>query len=124
MFLPGKRLRLLLPMVLCFNVLFSQEISPYSRFALGDAVSSSFAASKGMGRLTAGYRDPLHINFNNPASYSNLALTTLETGFKFSTKKIRLPMDKQSRLTEPGMGFSIIWLLGSPLAARRGSALV
>lgn len=88
MLLSDKRWRLLLLLLLSSNFIFSQEVSPYSRFGLGKVVTPAFAASKGMGRLASAYRDPLNINFSNPASYSNLALTTLEAGFNFSAKKI------------------------------------
>lgn len=118
MFHSGKRLQLLLPMIILSCALFSQEYSPYSRFALGEPVSSSFSAPKGMGRLAAGYRDPLHINFNNPASYSNLALTTLETGFKFSTKNIT---DGQTGASyRAGDGFFDHLALGFPAGPKAG----
>jgi hypothetical protein len=62
-----------------FTVLFSlavfsgmaQDNSPYSRFGLGDIVPNTNITLRGMGGISAGYRDSRAINFNNPASYSS-----------------------------------------------------
>lgn len=58
----------------------AQEVSPYSRYGMGDLQSSNFAASRSMGGLSAAFRDGYNINFANPASYSNLGFVTFETG--------------------------------------------
>jgi len=118
MLLSGKRWQWMLPLLFFSNVLLSQEVAPYSRFGLGEPVSPVFAASKGMGRLGAGYRDPLNINFLNPASYSNLAFTTLENGFVFTTKKIKDGQTQQSYRT--GDGFLDYLALGFPASTRAG----
>lgn len=67
----------------------AQEISPYSQYGLGNFRGSGFTAQTSMGRITAAFRDPVHINFNNPASYSELQLTTLEGGAMFSSKTFK-----------------------------------
>jgi hypothetical protein len=64
----------------------AQEISPYSKYGLGDLRGAGFTAQSSMGRITSAYRDPVHINFANPASYSALQLTTLEGGMGVSSK--------------------------------------
>jgi hypothetical protein len=72
---------------LCF-LAKAQELSPYSQYGLGDLRGSGFTAQTSMGRVSSGYRDPVHINFANPASYSELQLTTLEGGMGLSSKKL------------------------------------
>lgn len=58
----------------------AQEVSPYSRFGMGDIESPDFAASRSLGGLSAAYRSPFNINFANPASYAQLNFVTLEVG--------------------------------------------
>ncbi|MBO9617909.1 MAG: hypothetical protein J7539_02645 [Niabella sp.] len=54
-----------------FNLLASaQDNSPYSRYALGDEISSSSATNRGMGGVSAAYNSPSTVNYSNPASYS------------------------------------------------------
>lgn len=66
----------------------AQELAPYSKYGLGDLRGSGFTAQTSMGRITSAYRDAVHINFNNPASYSEIQLTTLEGGMALSSKTI------------------------------------
>ena len=121
MLLPGKRLIGFLPLLLLSVLAFSQEIEPYSRFALGQTANSVFSASKGMGGLAAAYRDQFYINFLNPASYSSLSLTTLETGVKFTTQKIK---DGQTgKSYRAGDGFFDHFALGVPIGKRAGLSM-
>lgn len=39
---------------------------------------TQFAVNRSLGGITAGYRSPVNINYNNPASYSAIKLTTFE----------------------------------------------
>src|SRR5689334_11716442 len=48
----------------------AQDNSPYSRYGLGSLTPPTNILNRGMGSFSAAYRDPLSINFNNPASYS------------------------------------------------------
>jgi len=111
---------LLLPLLFIASFLHSQEIAPYSRFGIGEPYSSAFTASKGMGRLSAGYRDPLHINPINPASYSNIGLTTLETGFNLNTRRITDGQTQKSFST--GDGFLDYFSLGFPASSKFGTS--
>ena len=56
--------------LLACSFLHAQDNSPYSRYGLGDLTPSTNIINRGMGSFSAGYSDPLSINFNNPASYS------------------------------------------------------
>ncbi|MGJ7033445.1 hypothetical protein [Niabella hirudinis] len=53
----------------CF-VTNAQDNSPYSRYGLGDEISSSSATSRGMGGVSAAYNSYTSVNYANPASYS------------------------------------------------------
>ncbi len=64
----------------------AQEISPYSRFGMGDITSPDFAASRSLGGLSAAYRSPFNINFANPASYSQLSFVTFEIGVQANNR--------------------------------------
>ena len=54
--------------------------APYSRLGIGDLLDQNFAATAGMGGLSATYHDPYHINILNPASYAWLRATAFEVG--------------------------------------------
>jgi hypothetical protein len=60
--------------------LSSQVNSPYSRYGLGNIFPATFAASNGMGGLSAAYFSPLNINYYNPSSYADLSYATFEVG--------------------------------------------
>ncbi len=81
-----NRLLVLSGFLLSTSVLFAQTTtgptsnSPYSRLGLGDLIDQNFAASAGMGGLSASYHDPYHLNILNPASYGWLRSTAFEVG--------------------------------------------
>jgi hypothetical protein len=66
-----------------YSTAFSQDNSPYSRYGIGDLVPPTHIINRGMGGISAGYRDLLSINFNNPASYS-----AFQTFRELKSKKI------------------------------------
>ena len=70
-------------------VCFSQENSPYSRYGIGNLVPSGNILNKGMGGVSAGFSDYTTINFLNPASYSNLLLTTLDVGIEVDSRTLK-----------------------------------
>lgn len=67
----------------------AQEVSPYSRYGIGDISSPDFAASRSLGGLSAAYRDKLNINAANPASYSLIKFATLEIGLNTSNRWLK-----------------------------------
>ncbi len=67
----------------------AQEVSPYSRFGIGDISSPNFAASRSLGGLSAAFRSPTNINATNPASYSFIKYATLEVGLQAANKWMR-----------------------------------
>jgi hypothetical protein len=83
-----KSLLLLVLFSTAFISVFSQDNSPYSRYGLGDIVPSTNISARGMGGLSAAYKDywpsfSNTINFNNPATYASF-----EAGVEARSKKL------------------------------------
>jgi hypothetical protein len=58
-----------------------KENSPLSRLGLGNLTPTYFAASAGLGGMTAAFRDRYSFNPYNPASVSAMRMTAYEVGF-------------------------------------------
>lgn len=69
--------------------LFSQENSPYSRFGLGDLSNTRNAVNRAMGGVAAAYSDYQSVNFLNPASYSQLRITTFDIGTEINSRTLK-----------------------------------
>lgn len=79
----------------CLLLIFSisataQDNSPYSRYGLGDQLSTANVTTRGMGGISAGYVDVLSINFNNPASYSQFQTYIEQRSKKVSAGRVVL----------------------------------
>jgi hypothetical protein len=79
------RLTTLLVLVCSITATKAQINSPFSRYGIGNEIyHSQNASSQGMGGFTAAYTANMNgnfgqsINFNNPASYSGLYMTTFD----------------------------------------------
>jgi hypothetical protein len=57
----------------------NSTISPYSYFGIGELRAPGTIENQLMGRLSM-YTDSIHLNFNNPAAYGKLRLTTYAAG--------------------------------------------
>lgn len=55
--------------------------SPYSKYGIGVIRPQSFAQNFGMGGVGIGLRSDRNIGFQNPASYSSIAVTTFDLGY-------------------------------------------
>lgn len=67
----------------------AQENSPYSRYGLGDLIPGQNILNRGMGGLSSAFADYSTVNFANPASYSELKITTLDIGLDYSSRTLR-----------------------------------
>jgi long-subunit fatty acid transport protein len=79
--------KLIVPAFLFFTLIsFAQQgtSSPYSFYGIGDVKFKGTAENRAMGGLTI-FSDSIHLNFQNPASYSNLKLTTFSLGGTYLT---------------------------------------
>lgn len=81
---------------------FAQEgtSSPYSFYGIGDVRFKGTIESRSMSGVQV-EQDSIHINLDNPASYSNLQLTTFTVGgtYNSTTLKNNSASDKASRTT-------------------------
>ena len=80
----------LIPIFFLFTLIsFAQEgtSSPYSFYGIGDVKFKGTADNRAMGGLTIA-SDSIHINFQNPASYAALKLTSFTVGGTYLTTKL------------------------------------
>ena len=86
-----KKIRLLTIVSLCwmYNLQAQTENSPYSRYGLGDQLTSQPILNRAMGGITSAYWDYNSVNFSNPASYSRLPLTTFDFGLEINSRTLR-----------------------------------
>jgi hypothetical protein len=72
------------------QIAYSQtENSPYSRYGLGDQLPAQNILSRSMGGISSAYYDYQSVNFNNPASYSRLRVTTFDFGVELDSRTLR-----------------------------------
>lgn len=67
----------------------AQENSPYSRIGIGNLVSEQNILNRAMGGISLPYNDLQSVNFNNPASYAYLKVTTLDIGLDLTSRTLR-----------------------------------
>ena len=74
----------------------AQINSPFSRYGLGNEVyNSQNTTSQGMGGFTAAYTASMNgnfgqsVNFNNPASYGGLYMTTFDLGMDYTSNTLK-----------------------------------
>jgi len=80
-----KKSGLLLLLLMTLNVTAQEgTFSPYSFFGIGDNTFKGTAENRSMGGLSV-FSDSIHLNLQNPASYSKLRLTTFTTGVAANT---------------------------------------
>jgi len=102
---------------------FSQDNSPFSRYGLGNIVPGQHIANRGLGGISAAYRDPLgqSVNFYNPASYSAMALVSYDLALSVSTNTLKSanPINTYS-----ATNFTPSYVvMGMPLYKKRGLGL-
>jgi hypothetical protein len=95
----AKKILRLTPFIglFCFIAPLKAQInSPFSRFGVGNEVyNSQNAANQAMGGLTAAYTPNMNgafgqsINFNNPASYGGIYMTTFDIGLNLSSNTLK-----------------------------------
>lgn len=64
------------------------NLSPYSRFGLGDIYQSANPAGLGMGGIRATHNDPAILNAENPATLGTLMNTTFQTSLRFNAVQL------------------------------------
>ncbi|RBL93240.1 hypothetical protein DF182_11930 [Chitinophaga flava] len=94
----------------------AQDNSPYSRYGLGDLNNNQNTVNRGMGGVSQAYGDPQSVNFLNPASYSNLMLTTFDVGIEGGSRSIT---DKTASFNS-GFGTLSYLQIGIPIKKKWG----
>lgn len=92
------------------------ENSPYSRYGLGDELPQNNIITRGMGGVSAAYYDYQSINFQNPASYSKLRLTTFDFGVELDSRTLRV-IDPPRKFSSSSPTISYLQL-GFPLSKK------
>lgn len=87
--------------------------SPYSRFGIGDLQYNGFTEIQGMGGASIAVHEPFSINFANPASYSDLKLTSFEFGgysnfTKYESQNFAPNTTNTTNIGYVALGFPII----------------
>jgi len=116
--------------LVCFITPTKAQInSPFSRYGLGtEIVNSQNAASQALGGFSAAYTSSMNgsfgqsINFNNPASYGSIYMTTFDLGMNFNNntlKKLSAPTGtEQSTYLSPNY-----ILVGLPMDKNKKSGM-
>lgn len=89
--------KFILPICFFFTLIsFAQEgtSSPYSFYGIGDVKFKGTAENRAMGGLAI-FPDSIHLNFQNPASYPSLKLTTFTVGGSYLTTKLKTESQEQ-----------------------------
>jgi hypothetical protein len=94
-----KKILRLIPSIVLVAALLpakAQINSPFSRYGLGNEVfNSQNVTSQGLGGFTAAYTSSMNgtfgqsLNFNNPASYGSLYMTTFDLGMNLTSNTLR-----------------------------------
>lgn len=112
----STRNKILLLIAALFTATFSQAQngteSPYSRYAIGDLQYNGFARQIAMGGIGAALNSGSYINFDNPASFAHIHITTFETAvrgdvIRFSNSE-KTQTNKGGTLGYLALGFPVI----------------
>ncbi len=91
----------------------TNAVSPLTVYGIGDLSEGYFAQNYGLGGAAIAMRDPLYINVANPASYTAMEFTTLETAvsMRFVQQQIKETNQKltnqSSYFNYFGLGFKL-----------------
>ena len=81
--------------------------SPYSFYGLGNISQTGLSQNIGMSGVSNALNDNYHLNFQNPASYSFLKLTSAELGFQINNYTMLQADLKKSDLLGNIVGFGL-----------------
>jgi len=95
----------------------AQEISPYSRYGLGDISPNRNILSRGMGGIAAGVMDYQSINFTNPAALGGIYNTIFDIGAEADSRTLK-SFNPAKKFTSNNALFSYLQL-GFPLTTKR-----
>jgi hypothetical protein len=82
-----------------------KDISPLSRFGIGDFAEENFVNLQSMGGVSAAYADPYNTNLVNPASIAHLRVTSFEFGVNAKYKQLK-NQDLSENIGSGGLGYA------------------
>jgi len=104
----------------------NSTLSPYSYFGIGEIRAGGTIENQLMGRMSM-YTDSVHLNFNNPAAYGKLRLTTYAVGVSMKEVKLENGTESQnasvSALEYLALGFPISPKIGVGLGIKPFSSV-
>jgi hypothetical protein len=86
-----------------FNLMVAQSSSPYNRYGIGNLYSNATSNNRAMGGVSAAFSNPYGINIQNPASLSEIFLTTYDAGMEGESVR---SFSKDSSYRASSSGFS------------------
>ncbi len=95
----------------------AQEISPYSRYGLGDMTPNRNVLSRGMGGIAAGVFDYQSINFTNPAAISGISNTIFDVAAEADVRNLKSSAPAK-KFSSTNALFSYMQL-GMPIGSRK-----
>ncbi len=81
---------------ICISVLFiaikgtAQTNNPTTRFGMGEQLSTENIYNMGMGGVSLADNSPYIVNYNNPASYGSLALSTFQMAMRANRSRVSI----------------------------------
>ena len=94
-------------LITCFANSQVNTNSPYSFYGLGNISQTGLSQNIGMSGISNALNDNYHLNFQNPASYSFLKLTSAELGFQINNYTMLQADLKKSDLLGNIIGFGL-----------------
>jgi len=101
--------------VACSLMAFAQsptDNSPYSRYGLGNLVSTNFGAADGMGGISTAFASNSQLNISNPASLGFLRTTAFEIGLYSDLSWLSTDTESSftadGNLTHMALGFPLV----------------
>ena len=128
---PLKTIFITCCLLLATNFLIAQDNSPYSRYGIGDIVSSTNVVNRGMGKISSAYTDVFSINFSNPASYTGFQAwketrsnklqsgrVIFDVGINYDSRTLQEP-NSPAKFRAQNLLFSYLQV-GVPLSSKTG----
>lgn len=113
--------KILIGFCLFFSALtWAQEgtASPYSFYGIGDVKFKGAVENRSMGGVSV-FNDSIHVNLQNPASFSHLKFTTFTVGANYNNVKLKSDADSE-KATRTTIDYLVVAM---PISKKFGAAL-
>jgi len=100
------------------DVNIDRRNSPYSVYGLGDLINQGFAFNRALGGTTTSFKSPFNVNPQNPATYADFLITSLDFGFHLNGYNLRT-LNENLNASDMNVTY---FSMGFPLAKNLGFA--